>query len=61
MDPLDVEIAALKADIAGYEAEYETASSESRKDKLLDTITAARQNLTELEKRKTAATAGIRS
>jgi hypothetical protein len=61
MDALDEEIAALKATIKGYEAEYATASSEARKDRLLDAITAASQNLTELEKRKNAATAGMKS
>jgi hypothetical protein len=62
MDALDEEIAALKAEIEGYKAEYATASSEARKDRLLDAITAARQNLKQLlDERKTVATAGIRS
>jgi predicted nucleic acid-binding Zn-ribbon protein len=61
MDALDEEIAKLNAEIEGYEAEYATASSEARKDSLLQVITAASQNLTELEKQKTAATAGISS
>jgi hypothetical protein len=38
MDPLDEEIAQLEAVIKGYEAEYATASSEARKDRLLQVI-----------------------
>jgi phage shock protein A len=60
MDALDERIRALETTIKGYEAEYATASPEDKR-QLRDLITAARQNLTELEKRKTAATAGIRS
>jgi hypothetical protein len=60
MDALNKEIAALKAKIDRYEAEYETASA-ARKDQLLDTINTKSKILIELEKRKTAATAGTRS
>jgi hypothetical protein len=61
MPKLDEDIAALKAEIAGYVAEYETASPEDKR-QLRDLITAARQNLTGfLDQKKAEATAGMRS
>jgi phage shock protein A len=60
MDALDEEIARLEAVIKGYEAEYATALPEDKR-QLRDLITACSQNLTELEKRKNAAAAGMRS
>jgi hypothetical protein len=63
MDPLDEEIAELKAVIKRYEAEYVTAP-EARKDRLLDTINNSRQTLNRLldeKARRAAPTAGISS
>jgi hypothetical protein len=45
LDELDVRIAILEAEIAGYKAEYKTSSSEKRKDLLLANIAAARETL----------------
>ena len=46
MSSLDEEIAALKASIARYESMLEQAeTSEERKDKLFDAITASRNTL----------------
>lgn len=42
------EIADLKAKIIAYEAMFLKATSEERQDRLLETITAARNQLTEM-------------
>jgi hypothetical protein len=63
MDPLDEEIAKLKAEIEEYRAEYRTASSKDKR-LLLQTINNRGQTLNRLldEKARSAApTAGISS
>ena len=65
MEALDEEITKLNAEIADYWVEYKAASSEARKDKLLDTITSRSRNLDrfldEKAARRAAAIAGIKS
>ena len=58
MASLDEEITVLKAKIEGYEIELKDATS--REDKLVwaGLIKSCRDNLTELEKRKNAQSAG---
>jgi hypothetical protein len=48
MATLEEEISALEAEIAEYRMEYQNATSEVRKDNLLQNITACRNNLTPL-------------
>ncbi len=45
---VEEEIIQLKAEIADYRRMLETATSEGRKDRLFDLITASRQNLHDL-------------
>jgi hypothetical protein len=64
MDPLDEEIAELKAAIKRYEAEYVTTSSEDKRQLLLQTINNSSQTLNRLldeKARRAAPTAGISS
>ena len=57
MSTLEDKIAALEAEIEGYRVRLEAATTEERKDRLLEVITAARNNLTELLKAQAASRA----
>ena len=52
MSTLEEEIASLKQVIAEYERDLRNATSEERKDKLLDVIKASREELILLRKEK---------
>ncbi len=58
MASLDEEITALKTEIEGYELELKDATSREEKSELCGLIKSCRDNLTELEKRKNAQSAG---
>jgi phage shock protein A len=53
--PLERKIEALEAEIEGYRVRLEAATTEARKDLLLEVITARGNNLTELLKAQAAA------
>ena len=55
MSTLNDDVNVLKAKLERYESEYENATNEERKDRLLEVITATRNNLTELLKAQAAA------
>ena len=55
MSSCDDEIAEMKADIKALEAERRAATTEERKDRLLDAITAKQNTLTEMLKAQAAA------
>ncbi len=58
MASLDEEITALKAEIEGYKLELKDATSREEKSELRGLIKSCCDNLTELEKRRNAQSAG---